>query len=337
MRIGIICDQLGNLQRGGAEVQLDNTIKALNQLPDIFAEIINYETTNITQFDLIHFFKSNGEYRILADYLRAKKIPYVVSTIIFPEKYWSTVLKYRLIDLVPNRLKYLFYPAWQLFLWRNASMLFPNTDSEALFLSRVGMDSSIEVIPNGLDEKEMALADKNLFLEKYPQLNDKKFVLNIARIDRRKNQKRLVIACKELGIPVVLVGKVWDECYWEEIRNVNYEKMYYIGPIYDRPILLGAYQCCALYCLPSSMETPGISAMEAAFFNKPVVITKDGGTKFYFKDQVYYVDWKSIRSIKQGIRTMWMQTNVETHDIMMSYTWNTIAKEYKKIYESILK
>lgn len=336
MRIGIICDQLGNLQRGGAEVQLDNTIKALNQLPNVSAEIINYKTTNITQFDLIHFFKSNGEYQILADYLKVKKIPYVVSTIIFPEKYWSTVLKYRLIDLVPNRFKYLFYPAWQLFLWKNASMLFPNTDSEALFLSQTGVDSPMEVIPNGLDEEEMLLADRTSFLERFPQLEGMKFVLNVARIDRRKNQKRLVLACKELDLPVVLIGKVWDENYWNEIRNIHYEKMYYLGPIYERPVLLGAYQCCALYCLPSSMETPGISAMEAAFFNKPVVITKDGGTKYYFKEQVYYVDWKNIEGIKQGIQTMWKQTQVQTRDIMMAYTWNSIANKYKKIYECML-
>ncbi len=59
IHIGIVCDQFGNFNRGGAEVQVDNTVNALNKIEGITTEIINSQTTNLERFDIIHFFKSS--------------------------------------------------------------------------------------------------------------------------------------------------------------------------------------------------------------------------------------------------------------------------------------
>lgn len=336
IHIGIICDLFGNFDRGGAEVQIDNTLKALNRVEGITTEIITPETTDINRFDLIHFFKSSITYYFFAEFLKKRKVPYVVSTIIYPENGISEILKYKLFHYTPlinkiSSLKLLYY------VWNNAARLFPNTDEELVFLREIGVKTSAKIIPNGLDLSEMGIGDENFFYEEYPFLRGKKFVLNVGRIDRRKNQKRLVRACKELDIPVVLIGNNIDKSSFEEVKEIGYSKMYYLGPIFDKKILYGAYRACSVFCLPSTMETPGIAAMEAAYFDRPIVITKFGGTKSYFKDNAYYVDWRSTKEIKNGIEFMLKSSSVSTKKLMEQYSWDNIAKLYIDEYQKILK
>lgn len=57
IRLGVICDQFGNLQRGGAEAQVENTIAALQKTGLVSVEYITHETTDLSKFDLIHFFR----------------------------------------------------------------------------------------------------------------------------------------------------------------------------------------------------------------------------------------------------------------------------------------
>lgn len=335
IHIGIVCDQFGNLDRGGAEIQIENTLNALNQIEEINAEIITPYTPNLDNFDLIHFFKSLISYYPFANLLKRKNIPYVVSPIIFPENGLLDVLKYNFLHLTPflNKISVV---KLQYFLWGNATILFPNTDKELNFLRTIGVKNQAKIIPNGLNLAEMELGEENVFFENYSFLRNQQFVLNVGRIDRRKNQKRLILACKELDVPVVLIGNISDKQFFDEINEINYPKMYYLGPIFDKKILFGAYQACSVFCLPSTMETPGISAMEAAYFNKPVVITKYGGTEYYFKDQAYYVNWRSIQDIKKGIKAALSQTEVHTRHLIEQYSWDKIAIMYLNEYLKIL-
>mgnify|MGYP000373445252 CR=1 FL=1 len=46
IRLGVICDQFGNLQRGGAEAQVENTIAALQKQVWYLLNILTHETTD---------------------------------------------------------------------------------------------------------------------------------------------------------------------------------------------------------------------------------------------------------------------------------------------------
>lgn len=336
MKVGIVCDQFGNLQRGGAEVQVDNTVKYLNMTGDVVAEYIDRNSTDIDKYDLIHFFESNIEYYPLACTLKEKGIPYVVSTIVFPKRYWMAVCKYRFVSYLYSSIRRMFSASFRYGLWENAACLYPNTDQEALFLKRIIKNKKIEVVLNGIDIKEMndSLLFDSLFFDKYEFLKGQKFVLNVARIDTRKNQKNLLLACKKLDLPLVLIGKIWDEKYYKEMIGVNYNKLYYLGPIYDRKLLFSAYKACSLFCLPSTLETPGIAALEAAYFNKPVVVTKYGGTQLYFKDFAYYIEWNDVNDIANGIRSMF-EVKRDTRGYISGLSWENIARTYVESYRAI--
>jgi len=337
IHIGVVCDQFGNFDRGGAEVQIDNTLEALNRLDGITTEKITSDTTDIGRFDMIHFFKSSIGNYFFMEFLKKRNIPYVISTIIYPENIIFDIIKYNLLHSIPvvkkiSSLKFLYYG------WENAEMLFPNTSKELEFLRKIGVKTPAKVIPNGLNLSEMGVGDENSFYDQYPYLRNEKFVLNVGRIDQRKNQIRLVWACKELDMTLVLIGNNLDKSSFEEIEKINYSKLHYLGPIFDKKILYGAYKACSVFCLPSTMETPGIAAMEAAYFNKPVVITKYGGTHSYFGNHAFYVDWRSVKEIKQGIEFM-LDKPVEfsTRELMEQYSWDKISEMYLYEYQNILK
>jgi len=336
IHIGIVAEQFGNLNRGGAEIQLENTVDALSRIAGITTEIITHQTSDLEKFDIVHFFKSSFMFHQLVRFLIDKKIPYVVSTIFFPENYIFELFKYKILRHTPI-LKEISFFKFQYLLWENASKLYPNTDEELEFLRKIDVKTSATIIPNGLIIDEMdKLANEELFYQNYPFLKGQKFVLNVARIDPRKNQKRLVLACKELDIPIVIIGNNLHKESFEAIQNIDYSKLYYLGPIFDKSILFGAYKACSVFCLPSTMETPGIAAMEAAYFNKPIVITKYGGTKYYFKDQAYYVDWRSTKEIKNGIQTMINKENISTKEMMEQFAWDHIAEMYVREYSEII-
>lgn len=334
IRLGVICDQFGNLQRGGAEAQVENTIAALQKTGLVSVEYITHETTDLSKFDLIHFFKSSFEYTPVAITLAEKEIPYVVSTIIYPKNFRLEVLAYNLTRIFPKKLKSLLSISRRVQLWDKASALFPNTIDEAKFISNVTKNNFVKVVPNGLDLYEMTDVSKDLFETEYPFLKNRKFVLNVARVERRKNQKLLVQACKELDMPVVVVGKIWDKKYYEEILNIGYKECYFFGPIYNRKLLFSAYKSCSVFALPSTLETPGIAAMEAAFYNVPIVITRNGGTNLYFEDKAYYVDWRNMQEIKAGIIEM-IDKPVDTKQMISNYSWDNIANMYVEMYKAI--
>ena len=63
------------------------------------------------------------------------------------------------------------------------------------------------------------------------------------------------------------------------------------------------YQRAKIHILPSWIETPGLSSLEAAAMGCTVVVTDRGDTEWYFGDQAYYVEPGNKLSIRRTIET----------------------------------
>jgi len=66
-------------------------------------------------------------------------------------------------------------------------------------------------------------------------------------------------------------------------------------------MLLAAYKCANTFIMPSVYEGTGLAAMEAALAGKRVIITENGGTRYYFGELAAYVNPRSEISIKKAI------------------------------------
>lgn len=338
MKIGIVCDEFGNLNRGGAEVQVDKTVEFLRKMSEIEVEFIDRKTASIDEYDIIHFFKSMYHYKDLAEWLVQKKIPYVVSTIYYPNK--SIILEkiiYKILKKIPKKFTRFCSLSKRIELWKNASYLFPNTSSEKYFFESLNINKNIKVIKNGIDRSEMDLnIRKDLFFDTFPQLKNQKFILNVARIEKRKNQKILFDICKQLELPLVIIGKVWDKEILASMMG-SYQKFYYLGPIYNKELLYSAYKACEVFALPSLVETPGIAAMEAFYFDSKVLITKNGGTKDYFKEKAWYIDPNDKKDITTKLLEAYsFKKDLNEKNFLDECYWENIVKVYKDIYNDIL-
>lgn len=339
MKIGIISSQLGNLTqfRGGAEVQIENTLYELNKYENIEAVFLK-DIDDLRCVDIVHFFSSLPEFYVLSKKLAELKIPYVVSSIYYPPYNIKIVeIVHKISRFVPNFLKRLWYFSAVNELWKNAAFIFPNTDKEAELIYKITHSDNIHIILNGIKyDSDLNSITSEIFCGKYPKLKNEKFVLNVGRVEPRKNQHMLIRACNKLNQKLVVIGEISNISYYEICKNEDKKGLTtFLGRIDDRKLLHSAYEACKIFALPSKIETPGLSAIEAAIHKKPIIITKGGGTKYYFGDQVYYISSKNVKEIESALLKARTQSFVDYKDLEF-LSWANIVREYIPYYREIM-
>lgn len=182
-----------------------------------------------------------------------------------------------------------------------ADLIVPNSQAEQeLLQQRFLLDSSkFAVVYNAVEPTSFQQPDRNLFARTYGL---SRYVLNVANIEPRKNQLRLIEALHDEDLPLVFVGKIRDSAYYEECRRQGGTRTVFLPPLpHDSPLLVSAFAGAEVFVLPSLLETPGLAALEAAAAGCPrLVVTAVGSAREYFGDQVEYVlqpeDTTAIRS-----------------------------------------
>ena len=177
-------------------------------------------------------------------------------------------------------------------------------------------------------------AEKSLsFIKKFNI--DSKYILNVANIEPRKNQHSLIQAMSSIpDYKLVLIGHIRDKEYYDRCNIEGNERVIFIGNLApDSADLISSYQNATAFCLPSTLETPGIAALEAAAVGTPVVITKGGSTKEYFEESAYFVEHLSIDDIAFALR---MVTSNPKAPRGIIKSWDLVVKNLEHIYVSIV-
>jgi glycosyltransferase involved in cell wall biosynthesis len=215
----------------------------------------------------------------------------------------------------------------------NVDVFLPNSDSE---MKRVQSEFNLKnfkyvAIPNAVD--------KSIFLEvenkknQYEQFKD--CIVCAARIEGRKSTLNLVKAIKNTNYKLVLVGKESQnqKKYVNQVRLEAGENVFFLGTI-PHSDLKDLYSVAKVHVLPSWMETPGLSSLEAAVMGCNIVVTKKGDTEDYFEDYAYYCEPDDINSIRDAINKAFESPfNSKLKDkILEKYTWEKAAAETIRAY-----
>ena len=128
------------------------------------------------------------------------------------------------------------------------------------------------------------------------------YILCTGNICPRKNQLTLVRACRKLGLPLLLIGKVLagENIYANEvIKEIKRSKnMYWIKELpHSSPELSMAYHNSIMFALPSYEEQQPISALEAAAAGKPLLL----GDRKYANQDVYSNAFRANPSSEKSI------------------------------------
>lgn len=310
---------------GGGEIQL---LKCKEALEAIGIEVLLYDLwkPQLDHVDIVHYFSVQGGSSNFCNYVHSKGIPLAISPIL-----WITEASYKARIYPVDEIRHLLHIA---------DRLLPNSHTEAKALSTL-FDVPLEKfspIVNGVDDYFLnQSADPQLFCDDYKIQSP--FLLNVANIEPRKNQLNLVRAVRSLDIPLVVFGNIRDRTYFDQCMTEAKGCLHYLGYLeHPSPMLLSAYSACEAFVLPSTLETPGLAALEAAALGAKVVITQEGCTKEYFGDTVVYADPQSVESIRAAICQQLhrpAQLGLKGH-VASQFTWQHAAHQLKQAYSEVL-
>ncbi|MEK7518020.1 MAG: glycosyltransferase, partial [Patescibacteria group bacterium] len=123
--------------------------------------------------------------------------------------------------------------------------------------------------------------------------NPKDYLLMMGTIGRHKNQKEAIAVAKELGMKLILAGKIRDQDYFEELKkDIDGEQIKYLSEIgFEEKLKL--YQNAKAFIFPINWEEPfGLVMIEAMSCGTPVVAFNRGAVSEVLRDNLtgYIVD-----------------------------------------------
>ncbi len=342
---------------GGGEIQLVKTGMAL-QARGCRVGLFNPWRDKIADARLIHLFGLHPEFEPVAAQAKSAGIGVVISPICWydPRAQWAlapgwlsgclAVAKHCALSHVPP----LRHRAWRSRLLRLADAILPNSRAEADQLHRLlGVPAHrLHIVPNAVDLGESesfarSAADATGDENGYAWLSDVgDYVLYAGRIEPRKNVLGLVHACRQLGLPLVVIGSAPAEShqYMQRCREAADGRVRFVGSLpKGDPRLAVAMAGARVFALPSWFETPGLAALEAAAVETPVAVTARGSTREYFGDDVHYCDPADPATVRDALAEAWNHPRATRPElaarIRQNWSWNETARLTEAIYDAV--
>ncbi|CUS31425.1 glycosyltransferase family 4 protein [Candidatus Nitrospira nitrificans] len=253
------------LNRGGLQIQIEETAKALAELG---VEVVFYDpwSNQIPDVDLCHVFSIDGSMLSHLERARTLRKPIVISPVF--SAFRHGVLLTRIKALLSRSLPGMYSDLTRArhMLDMASQILVLNREEEAL-LSHAFPDVArkrITIVPNGIDTRFLK-GDPALFIQHY---GVDRFVLAVGSIEPNKNQLALIRAMQGSDASLVLIGRIHEK--YQEYHRQCHEaaskaKVLFIGELrHDDPMLASAFSAATLFALPSFSEVMPLSLYEAA-------------------------------------------------------------------------
>jgi len=352
---------------GGDTIQMLQTKSELEKLGVQVQVGAVSQAVNLQDFDLIHVFNWEQLESVINTYgkLFIGRLPLLLSTIFWfhTGQWFDEAVTGRRAWRIANATigpahSRVIYEKWQQakFRWgkrgqdlrRQLSVpaqLLPNSKIEMGHLKDVlGLDGRLlkrcTIVPNGVVKElfDPIPAPNQEFWKEYGL---KDFVVEVARIQRAKNQLGLIEALSDTSFPIVFIGQpspyepeYVDRCYEQANRRGN---VYFVSPKTPQE-LAGIYRLAAVHVLPSWRETPGLSSLEAAAAGCRIVSTSNGSAWEYFGDEAWYCDPRNLRSIRQAVLAALDSPSTENlrKRVLECFTWEAAAKITLEAYRKVL-
>lgn len=238
---------------------------------------------NIHSFDLIYFPAVwNFPTAIAAHYCRKYDKPYIIAPrgTLYPytikKKAWK---KWPYYHLITKRD-----------LNKAAAIHYTTIDEREKCHNFLNLKNKSFVVPNGIDLSDFErLPKKEILRNYYPQLKNKKIILFLGRLDRKKGLDILVKAYKQIiknysDVHLFIVGEGTGNLK-EEIKQWLAKEdlldcVTFAGFLSNEKRLM-AFSGSDVFVLPSYSENFGMAVIEAMACGLPVIITKEVGIASY--------------------------------------------------------
>ncbi|MEC5161297.1 MULTISPECIES: glycosyltransferase [unclassified Janthinobacterium] len=281
MRVGILSYPMLFQRDGGLQIQVRETVAALNRLAlgaprHLQVELVDPTRNRLDSYDLIHVFSAiNGNYRIV-ELASELGLPVVLSPLLSPGWNHATGVLARLADRLAGKLT-----AWNVqtsyaqskraLQLADLVIALGEAERQAIVTGFQIEPEKIEVYPNGINAHFFS-ADAALFRSATGIAGP--FVLMVGAISPYKNQLGLARALAEVDLPIVLIGAAQrpEHGYLQQLLRLPHVSWLGALPHAD-PLLASAYRAAAVVALPSHGEVFPLAVLEALAAGTPVVMT----------------------------------------------------------------
>tara|TARA_R110002110_G_C13459467_1_gene718051 strand:+ start:286 stop:1323 length:1038 start_codon:yes stop_codon:yes gene_type:complete len=340
MKVGITTYPVAFQRKGGLEVQIRQTMQALQGL-GVETTLVDLSREKLKNFDIIHHF-SHSSFRIFES-AQSSGIPLVLSPLVELVQSRLRLHKIRFINYALHKaFGQEFRTRWHdtMGSLRLANAILPLTEAENSVIKGLVPEVAdrTQVVPNGITEDFFA-ASPTLFRTTYPDLRE--FVLVASSIVPYKNQLAVIRAARAAGYHTVLVGSKSSEDYFGECMQAGGTTVTYLGELeYPSPMLTSLFAAAGVVVLASMQEPFGLVPFEALAAGTPSILTTRSG-----------VDWEGNPPYFQRVRPdsdddiyNALRTAMEAPpnpsacmQLVQDMRWNAVAQRILGIYESVLQ
>lgn len=212
----------------------------------------------------------------------------------------------------------------------------------------------VRIIPNGLDLSQFqCLPEKGKFFEKYPSLQDKKYVLFLGRINQKKGIDLLIEAfnmfSKESDLYLVIAGEDDGDGYRNTVekwvKSYGLENRVIFTGLLQGVDKLSAFVDAEVFVLPSYSENFGMAVVEAMACGTPVVISdRVGIAREVQRNNAGVIVETDAKSIYAGIKKILDDANLRKQIsengkkmVKKYYDTDIVADKMIEMYQEVIK
>lgn len=235
-----------------------------------------------------------------------------------------------------------------LYAWRNADRIIRVNRSDLKEFEKINIDSSkLVYLPNGFSSKQFKPIEKKISREKLNLPQDKLVLLNLAGLETYKGQEYLIRAMKLVtasrnDVILYIVGKGSLRRYLQSLIDERGLQQMVILAGGDKPVEEIALwmHSCDFFVLSSLSEGNPTVMFEALGCGKPFIGTHVGGIPEIIVDERIgtLVDPGDVEGLSTALQKALDKDWDEDHikEYAKQYTWENIAIEIIKLYQSVL-
>lgn len=210
----------------------------------------------------------------------------------------------------------------------------PTATRAAMGLTRFGVDTA-------LYGRRFAEPELEAFRQKYALAPG--YVVEVARIESKKNQLALIHALWDDPVDLVFVGTVspyFEPDYAERCREAGERRgrVHFLGwlPRSELPLV---YAAAGAHALPSWNELPGLSSLEAGASGTRIVSTRYSPLPEMLGELAAYCDPYDIVSIRSAVRAaLAAPVPPGLRDCLLTdYSWDAAARVDLDLCEKVLR
>ncbi len=343
MRVGILSYPMLFQREGGLQVQVRETVAALNQLDaSMSAELVDPARQKLDDFDLIHVFSAyNGNFRVVESAVDLG-VPVVLSPLVSPSWNRNTGFRARVADRLAGRissynLQTSYAQTKRALQLADLVIALGEAEREAIISGFLTERSKIRVFPNGIS-RQFFTAKGELFRHRTGIVGP--FVLSVGSISPYKNQLGLAQALDGCELPLVMIGPVArdQQEYLQQVLESPWVR--WLGALdHEDPLLASAFAAASVVALPSQGEIFPLSVLEALATGTPVVMTEESALQLEGADAMLRkVAWDDRAGQREAIVSLAMRPpgRSRVQAMVEQFTWQRVASQVAACYHELV-